>query len=410
MIISDVVATASQSLRRNPSRSLLTILGIVIGIAAVIIMLSVGQGAQRYILDQVSSPGSDQMFVQSGSGDSQGGGNPYVAQTLNMKDVAALQADTRFTAVAPMLMSNETAKNAEGDVAHPDVMGVTPNHLLVQPSEVTDGRYIDDADVSSAARVAVLGSEIAETLFPNSEPVGQIIKLRTTSFRVIGVQAPQGTQFFSNLDNEVSLPITTMQHDLLGVDYVNYIALRAPGDMDDAKAEARFVLRDSHNIDNNQDDLSLDDFKISSQADAVQIIGVIGTALSALLASIAAISLIVGGIGIMNIMLVSVTERTREIGLRKAIGATYREILQQFLVESILLTLAGGVLGILLGVGVTLLQGVIVRHFVATWSPTVPLMAIILSAVVSSAVGLIFGIYPARRAAKLDPIEALRYE
>lgn len=410
MIISDVMATSAQSLRRNPSRSLLTILGIVIGIAAVIIMLSVGQGAQRYILDQVSSLGSDQMFVQSGSGDTQGGGNPYVAQTLTMTDVAALQANGRFTAVAPMLMSNETVKNAVGDIAHPDVMGVTADHLLVQPSEIVDGRYVDDADVSNAARVAVLGSELAVTLFPNSEPVGQIIKLRTTSFRVIGVHAPQGTQFFSNLDNEVSLPITTMQHDLLGVDYVNYISLRAPGDMDDAKAEARFVLRDSHNIENSQDDLSLDDFKISSQADAVQIIGVIGTALSALLASIAAISLIVGGIGIMNIMLVSVTERTREIGLRKAIGATYREILEQFLVESVLLTLAGGILGILLGVGVTLLQGVIVRHFVASWHPAVPLAAIILSVVVSSAVGLIFGIYPARRAAKLDPIEALRYE
>jgi putative ABC transport system permease protein len=410
MIFTDTIFTASQSLRRNPSRSLLTILGIVIGIAAVIIMLSIGQGAQRYILDQVSSLGSDQMFVQSGSGDSQGGGNPYIAQTLTMKDVAALETNNRFTAVSPVLMSNEAVKNSDGDVVHADVMGVTPDNLLVQPSEVVDGRFVDDDDVAGGSRVAVLGSEIAATLFPNSEPVGQTIKLRTTSFRIIGVQAPQGTQFFSNLDNQVLLPITTMQHELLGVDYVNYIALRAPGDIDDAKDEARFVLRDSHNIDNSNGDLSLDDFQISSQADAIQIIGVVGSVLSALLASIAAISLIVGGIGIMNIMLVSVTERTREIGLRKAIGATYREILQQFLVESILLTLAGGILGILLGVGVTLLQGVIVRHFIAGWSPTVPLFAIILSVVVSSAVGLIFGIYPARSAAKLDPIEALRYE
>ncbi len=410
MIFNDVLITASQSLTRNKSRSILTVLGIVIGIAAVIIMLSVGQGAQRYILDQVSSLGSDQMFIQSGSGDAKGGGNPYVAQTLTLTDADALRADSRFTAVAPILVSNEVTKNSTGDSAHADVVGVTEDQLLVQVTDVIDGRYIDNDDVKSGARVAVLGSEIADTLFPNESALGATIKVRNTAFRVVGVLAPQGTQFFSNLDNRVTLPITTMQQQILGIDYVTYISLRADGDIDDAKNEARLDLRDSHNIDNPQNDLSLDDFNISSQADAVQIIGVIGTALSALLASIAAISLIVGGIGIMNIMLVSVTERTREIGLRKAIGATYREILQQFLVEAVLLTLAGGVLGILLGVGVTLLQGVIVRHFVPTWSPVVPPMAIVLSVVVSSAVGLIFGLYPARRAAKLDPIEALRYE
>ncbi len=230
------------------------------------------------------------------------------------------------------------------------------------------------------------------------------------SLKIVGVLDPQGSKFFSNLDNRIYLPVSTAQRELLGVTYVNYIAAKATVNIEAAKDEARAILRDSHHLDNPEQDLAKDDFHVSSQSDAVAIIGAVGFALTLLLASIAAISLLVGGIGIMNIMLVSVTERTREIGLRKAIGATEKEILQQFLLEAVILTIAGGVIGILLGVGGSVLAATVLSHFIDGWNLVIPPGGIILSVVVSTVVGIIFGFYPAKRAAHLDPIEALRYE
>lgn len=394
----DLVSTAAASLRRNTSRSLLTILGIVIGVGAVIVMLSVGQGAQNYILGQVSSLGADSVFVESGGEDEPT--NPYVPQTLTLDDVDALRDSGAFVAVTANLMASGTVTYGES-AAFSQVTGVTEEELEVSPADLAAGRFFDADDVDSAARIAVLGKETAENLFGESDAVGEMIRYRNVSLRVVGVFDEQGTQFFTNLDKVVYVPVTTLQR-MMDVDHVNFIAARAADDIEITKETAREVLLDQHNGE--------EDFRIASQEDAVQIIGAVGTTLSALLASIAAISLIVGGIGIMNIMLVAVTERTREIGLRKALGATYAEILRQFLLEAVFLTLAGGVLGILGGVAVTVLQGIIVRQFIEGWTPTVPPLAVVLAVVVSTIVGLVFGIYPARRAAKLDPIEALRYE
>lgn len=409
-MINDLTRSAAKSLIENRSRSLLTVLGIVIGIAAVIIMLSIGQGAQGLILNQIADLGSDQIFVESGSADQSGGPpSPFTEQVLTLDDVDALRKQGNFTFVGSQLISSATVTSEEETLITP-VYGVDEYQLEIFPADIADGRYFDETDVESYAKVAVLGYKLASDLFGDSNPIGKKVGVKNTTFRVIGVLDEQGSRFFQNLDGNIYIPVTTAQRDVFGVDYVSYIAARAKGDLEQAKEDARFILRDEHNIDNPEGDLSKDDFNVSSQEDAVQTIGVVGSALTALLASIAAISLIVGGIGIMNIMLVSVTERTKEIGLRKAIGATEREILQQFLFEAVLLTFFGGILGIVIGVGFSFLVSLILAQAVAGWTFVIPPSAIIASVIVSTAVGLAFGYYPARRAARLDPIEALRYE
>jgi putative ABC transport system permease protein len=290
------------------------------------------------------------------------------------------------------------------------VEGSNEEYLNVFPADFLLGRYYTQAEVDSYARVVVLGNEMAEELFGDQDPIDQTIKIDKMSFRVVGVFEERGTRFFQNIDKFLYLPITTLQRDLMGVEHITYIVMRAKGNIDEAKEEVRFALRATHHINNPEQVQEKDDFFVSSQDDAVEIIGVVGGMLTILLSSIAAFSLIVGGIGIMNIMLVSVTERTREIGLRKAIGATHREILTQFLVEAVLITLLGGLLGVIVGVGLSFLTAIIMMSLVEGWSTVIPLDAILWGMVVATSVGLVFGMYPARRAAKLNPIDALRYE
>lgn len=408
MRINDLVITSSESLRRNTSRSLLTILGIVIGIAAVIVMLSIGQGAQGYVLNQVANLGSDVLFVESGNG---GGGppSPFTQQVLNLKDSAALEKRGPFSVVSSVVITN-AAVTAQENSTFTDIAGTDEYQLDIFPAELASGRFIDHEDVSSHARVAVLGWDIAKDLFGDQDPIGERVTIKNLPARVIGVVTPQGSKFFSNLDKRIYLPVTTTQRELLNVDYVSYISMKAIGDVEIAKDEARAILRDTHALDNPNGDLTKDDFAVSSQSDAVNTIAGVGFALTLLLASIAAISLVVGGIGIMNMMLVSVTERTREIGLRKAIGGTERDILGQFLLEAVILTLGGGVLGITIGVIVSYLASLLLRAFVDGWAFVIPPSAIAASFIVATVVGIAFGYYPAKRAAKLDPIEALRYE
>lgn len=407
----DLFATATESLLRTKSRSLLTILGIVIGIAAVILMLAIGQGAERFILSEVADLGSDLVFVEPASGDpTSGPPSPFIEQTVNLDDLEAMRKSGIFSSVSSTLYTTVPVAFEETN-EFLQIQGTDELYLDIFPADLRYGSYLDQADVESYANVAVLGSEVAENFFGDRDPVGERIKIKSQSFRVVGVFEEQGSRFFQNLDKQVTIPVTTMQRDVLGVDYVNFISALAIGDIEEAKEELRFLMRDTHDIDNPHGDPALDDFFVSSQTDATETVGVIGSVLTILLSSIAAISLLVGGIGIMNIMLVSVTERTREIGLRKAVGATYKEILQQFLVESVLLTLFGGLVGVLIGTGVSWLAGwVISNFFLSTWDMPVPLNAIVLAVAVSTVVGLIFGIYPARTAARLNPIEALRYE
>lgn len=410
MRLPDLIMTSTESLRRNTSRSLLTMLSIVIGIGAVILMLSIGQGAQGYILNQVADLGGDQLFVEPGNGASEGGPpSPFIEQTLTLKDVDALRARGNFAFVSSTLISSMVVSGGE-ESTFGDIAGIDEYEFDIFPADVASGRSIDGTDVEGGARVALLGSQIAEDLFGASDPLGERVTLNNVSFRVVGVMTPQGSRFFSNLDNRVYIPVTTMQKDVLGATYVNYITVRADGDAENIKDDIRFILRDTHDIDNPENDLGKDDFLVSSQEDAVQAIGVVGFALTMLLAAIASISLVVGGIGIMNIMLVSVTERTREIGLRKAIGATEHEILMQFLLEAVLLTVSGALIGIVFGVGGSLLVGLVATQVIDGWAIIIPPAAIVVSVLVSSVVGIAFGYYPARRAARLDAINALRYE
>lgn len=409
MMLKDLTLSATTSLIQNKSRSILTVLGIVIGIAAVILMLSIGQGAQALILNQIADLGSDQIFVESGSSEQTSGPpSPFTEQVLTLSDVKALRKGP-FAFVSAQLISSSTVKSADANVIA-QITGVDEYQLDVFPAAVALGRYIDTSDVEDYAKVAVLGSDAATNLFGDNDPIGKKITVKNSTLRVIGVLEEQGSRFFQNVDGYVHVPITTAQRDVLGIDRITYIAAKAIGSMDEAKEEARLILRDEHNIVNPNGDLAKDDFSVSTQGDAVAVIGVVGTALTLLLASIAAISLIVGGIGIMNIMLVSVTERTKEIGLRKAIGATEKEILRQFLLEAVFLTSFGGVLGIIMGIGSAAVIALGLSHAVEGWQLVIPPSAIVASVVVSGAVGIIFGYYPARRAAKLDPIEALRYE
>ena len=406
----DLLKTSSESLTRNKSRSLLTILGIVIGIAAVILMLSIGQGAEGIILSEVADLGSDLAFVESSSGDPMSGPpSPYIEQTITLDDVDAILGTGFFSLASPVLMTTYSVTFGEMS-KYVQVEGVDEHYLDVFPADMESGRFFSESEVDSYSKSIVLGIDLADDLFGDQDPIGQKVKINKVPFRVIGVFERQGTRFFQNLDQRLTMPVTTLQRDLMGVDYVSYITMIALGDIELAKDEVRFALRDSHGIDNPEQDPNKDDFYVSSQDDAVEIISIVGDVLTILLSSVAAISLVVGGIGIMNIMLVSVTERTKEIGLRKAIGATYREILQQFLVEAVMITMLGGIIGVMMGGLLSIVTALGVSAFVDGWNTVIPLEAIFWGIVVATSVGLVFGIYPARRAAKLNPIDALRYE
>ncbi len=407
----DMATIALSSLARTKSRSMLTILGIVIGIGSVILMLSIGQGAEGLILSQVADLGSDLVFVEPSSGDPTGGPpNPFIEQTINMEDLEIMERSGLFAAVSATLITTLPVSFQEGN-EFAQIVGTDPDQLKIFPADVASGTFFERRDVDGYAHVVVLGSEIAEELFGNVDPVGQKVKIKSGKFRVVGVMEEQGTRFFQNLDKQVYMPVRTLQRDIMGVSYISYVAAKSAGDIESAKDELRWIMRDAHNIDNPEGDATKDDFFVSSQTDAEETIGIVGSVLTILLSSIAAISLLVGGIGIMNIMLVSVSERTKEIGLRKAVGATNSEILQQFLIEAIILTMIGGLMGILGGVFFSVTIGFVISNFfLESWSTIIPLNGIILSAIVSTVIGLIFGIYPAKSASRLDPIEALRYE
>lgn len=408
----DLFAASREALTRRWSRTLLTMLGMVIGIAAVVVMLAIGRGAEGFILGQVADLGSDSMFIEPSAGDpTDGPPDPFIEQTLTLRDADELAKSPWFASVAPMVVSTVPVSYGQ-ESRFTQVAGVNAAYLDSFPAPVALGRFVDDDDVRANARVVVLGEHVAEELFGVEDPVGKSMKIDGVRMRVIGVMGRQGTKFFQNLDDRIVVPVGTAMRDVFGTDRLSFIALRsAPGvNMERAKEEARFLLRDAHDIDNPQDDVARDDFRVSSQEDALKTIGAVGTALSVLLASVASISLVVGGVGIMNIMLVSVSERTREIGLRKAVGARAGDIQKQFLLETLLLAGFAGVLGTGMGIALAWLSGQAASHFVEGWHFVIPWNGVVAGVVMSTVIGLVFGVYPARRAAKLDPITALRVE
>jgi putative ABC transport system permease protein len=414
MRVKDSFNSATDSLLHGKMRSALTMLGIVIGIASVIILMSIGQSAQDYILGQVQGIGSNLIFIIPGGTNNGRFQSPAQSQgilitSLVQRDVDTLSREPSIDAVVPLVGGQADAVYGDNDLTV-TYQGTTANFFPVRNFTVANGYPFTAADVAAYNHVTVIGSDLATTLFGSLNPVGKDIRLKNTTFRVVGVLAPKGTGPGGvNQDDLAIVPITVAQSQMLGITYFNYIFASADPayDITFVKSRIQSVLEQNHGITNS----NKDDFTIETQQDILSLLGNITSVLTLFLAAIASISLIVGGIGIMNIMLVSVIERTREIGLRKAVGATDRDILQQFLIESVLLTFLGGVIGIAIGAVFVTLTWLVLSHVIATgWTFAFPLSAVLIAVFVSAGCGMIFGIYPARQAAKKSPIEALRYE
>lgn len=408
MHIVDLLTSSRQSLTRTKARSALTMLGIVIGVMSVILMLSIGEAAQRYILAQVSSFGSDVLMVINGPKEQNGQPTLFVKESLTMSDVKQLQLNPWVGAITGVVMQDDEL-SGNGYTTNAQVIGTMADELRFSDRHLAFGRFLDAASVESGLHNIVLGHTVADKIFGQQDPLGRSVKIGSVSYTVIGVMSVAGTQGFQNLDTQVYLPVTSVL-DLYHKKYLTRISIKTTLPLAEAKRRVENLLRDHHNLDNPQGDPSKDDFNIATQDDVIQSANQITSILQILLVSIAAISLIVGGIGIMNIMYVSVTERVKEIGLRKAIGAREPDILRQFLIEAILLTVIGGVIGIALGVGLSWLGVTVISRFQEGWSFAISWNGVILGLIVSSAIGIVFGYFPARRAARLHPIEALRAE
>jgi len=416
MKLSGSFFTALDGLKTNRGRSALTILGIIIGIAAVIAVMSVGQGAQSLVLGQIQTLGSNLIIIIPGGSVEEERQLPMsmgilTIKTLTRDDAKALseKSNAPFIEEIMPIVIGQAMVIYGGEEKNTNFIGATANLPIVNGIYPQEGRFFTEDEEKGMVRVAVLGSKVKEKLFGESEAVGQYIKVNRRSFEVIGVMEEKGARGMEDLDNQIYIPLSTAQKQILGINYLNAMMVNVASEdlIDQTISDTKTTLRIRHNIS----DPSKDDFTVRSQKEFAEIIGAVTGIFTILLACVAAISLVVGGIGIMNIMLVSVTERTREIGLRKAVGAGKNDILIQFLLEAVLLTFTGGIFGIALGAllswGVSLIFGYFLK---ASWGFLLPLNAIALGVGVSVMIGLIFGIYPARKAAQLSPIEALRYE
>ncbi len=401
----NILIVAIRSILKNRMRSFLTMLGIIIGVGAVILMVAVGEGVQRQVQQQIAGLGANLLIVFSNAG-RQGGvslgagsGNP-----LTLDDVDKIQREaTAVNAVSPVIRVGVQAIGGSGNWST-SLMGVYPSYLDVREWSLETGEFFTDRELRSRAKVAVLGKTVADNLFPGQDPIGQQVRLRNVPFKVIGVLSAKGQNAGGqDQDDAILAPATTVLDRLSGNRTVQQVLVSAMSDaqMTAAQQEVSDLLRESHKLQPGEDD----DFTIRSQTEIAQTAESTTQVLTLLLAAIAGVSLVVGGIGIMNIMLVSVTERTREIGIRMAIGARGSDVLTQFLVESVVLSLLGGIIGILSGVGAAALLSKITGIATAI-NPTIVTLAFFFSA----AVGVFFGFYPARRASSLNPIEALRYE
>ena len=395
-----------RALANNKLRGFLTMLGIIIGVASVITMLAIGQGSKRSIQAQISEMGSNMIMIQPGA-DMRGGvrQDASAMETLKLQDYEDIVNETRYvSATSPSVNSSGQAIYGANN-APTTVYGISPDYMEIRRYEVEDGDMFSDQDVQTAAKVCVIGKTVVDNLFPGGEnPVGRVIRFQKLPFRVVGVLKSKGYNSMGmDQDDLILAPYTTIQKKILAITHLQGITCSALKEeyTDQAIDEISEILRRNHRLRETDDD----DFTIRSMQELSTMLTSTTDIMTTLLAAVAGISLLVGGIGIMNIMYVSVTERTREIGLRMSIGAKGMDILAQFLIESILISVTGGLIGVLFGVGAALIVNV-VAHFpiyIQPWS-------VLLSFVVCTVTGVFFGWYPAKKAAQLDPIEAIRYE
>ncbi|GIL22680.1 MAG: ABC transporter permease [Bacteroidota bacterium] len=405
MNITNLIRIALTALQRNKLRAFLTMLGVIIGVASVIVMLAIGEGSKQSIKEQISSMGSNMLFVQPGS-DQRGGVRQDFSQskTLTLVDLQALQKNATYLSdISPQV-------NGSGQVIYSSknwptsVYGVSPAFLNIRKLSINSGSMFTDKDVASAAKVAVIGQTIVENLFGNENPIGKTIRFNKIPFRVIGVLDEKGQNTFGQDQDDIILaPYTTVQKRIQAATHLQSITASAQSEevAEAAVEQVETILRASHKLKDSDDN----NFTVRSQQELISTFSSTSEMMTVLLVAIASISLVIGGIGIMNIMYVSVTERTREIGLRMAVGGRGKDILLQFLLEAILISITGGVLGVVLGLSSTF----VVSSYLS-WPVVITANSIIISFTVCAITGIFFGWYPARKASAADPIVALRYE
>lgn len=404
-MLNESIKMAFEGMISNKLRTFLTLLGIIIGVGAVIAMVSLGFGMKESIKNNISKLGSNLLIITSGGRTASGArlaSGEGVRLTYEDAEAIVNQVDGIANMSASVNRSYQLVVGNQNWTSR--VEGTTPSNFTIQNYEVEEGRIFAERDLNSRNRVCVIGKTVADNLFPEGNPVGKMMRINKAPFQVIGLLKSKGQSGGGqDQDDIVYIPLTTAQNRMMGITHVQRITVQAENEniIDEVQAETEQVLRQRHKIKEGDND----DFTVGNMAAVMETMMETANSITLLLGCIAAISLLVGGIGIMNIMLVSVTERTREIGIRKALGATYGNILMQFLIEAMVIGIMGGSLGVLLGVGTSFA----ISHF-AGWNTVISAWAIIIAVVFSVGIGLFFGIYPARKAALLDPIDALRYE
>lgn len=402
-----------RALMSNKTRSFLTMLGIIIGVGAVILIMSLGAGAQYLILSQVDSFGSDLIGVLPGQSNEKGPpAIVYGIKVTSLKESDAQAIKNRGNAPHVIAGASYYETNVSAyyrDASYDSKLeGISGDYLTIERAEIASGRFFTPDELNSANKLAVLGSTAATELFGSNDPIGRQIRVKSRNLQVIGVLKERGRAGFSTPDDAIFAPLSFVQKEIAGVDYLSSVRLKVDSEqnIDETMDTIRQLLRERHDITDPADD----DFSVRSFRDALKVITSITSAMSVFLAAMAAVSLIVGGIGIMNIMLVGVKERTREIGLRKSLGATSRNIRFQFLLEAVLLTMLGGLFGLIGGAFISYIISLVVQSLGYDWAFIISWTSIVLALGVSAGVGVIFGYYPAKRASSLSPIEALRYE